>query len=81
MNNNDFINKLGLVLQTLSLEILFKDYNNTDLMQELQRQDNEYFEKIIKNQEEILKILKERREENGRKSNWVYRKENKRNIR
>ena len=69
MNNNDFINKLGLVLQTLSLEILFKDYNNTDLMQELQRQDNEYFEKIIKNQEEILKILKERREENGRKSN------------
>jgi hypothetical protein len=69
MNNNDFINKLGLILQTLSLEILFKDYNNTDLMQELQRQDNEYFEKIIDNQKEILKILKERSEENGRKSN------------
>ncbi len=62
MNNNDFINKLGLILQALSLEILFKDYNNTDLMQELQKQDTQYFEKIIKNQEEILKLLKERSE-------------------
>ena len=60
MNNNDFINKLGLILQALSLEILFKDYNNTDLMQELQKQDTQYFDKIIKNQEEILQILKER---------------------
>ena len=61
MNNNDFINKLGLILQALSLELLFKDYNNTDLMQELQKQDTQYFDKIIKNQEEILKILKEGR--------------------
>ena len=61
MNNNDFINKLGLILQAISLEILFKDYNNTDLMQELQKQDTQYFDKIIKNQEEILNILKERR--------------------
>lgn len=53
-------NNLSLILQTLSLEILFKDFNNTDLMQELQRQDKEYLEKILKNQEEILKLLKER---------------------
>lgn len=59
-NNNDFINKVGLLLEALSLQILFRDYNNTDLMQELQKQDTQYFEKIIKNQEEILKILKER---------------------
>lgn len=58
MNNNDLINKLGLILQALSLEILFRDYNNTDLMQELQKQDTQYFDKIIKNQEEILKILR-----------------------
>lgn len=63
MNNNDFINKLGLILQTLSLEILFKDFNNTDLMQELQKQDTQYFEKIIKNQEEILTLL--RKEQNN----------------
>jgi len=62
----------SLVLQVLSLQILLKDYNNTDIMQELQRQDNEYFEKIISNQKEILNILKERREDDGRKNNWVY---------
>jgi hypothetical protein len=58
--NNNIVDNLSLLLQALSLQILFQDYNNTDLMQELQKQDNNYFEKIIKNQEEILKILKER---------------------
>lgn len=60
--NNNFTNNVSLLLQALSLEILFKDFNNTDLMQELQKQDTQYFEKIIKNQEEILKLLKERSE-------------------
>ena len=55
------VDNLSLVLQALSLQILFQDYNNTDLMQELQKQDTQYFEVIIKNQEEILNILKERR--------------------
>ena len=53
------IENLSLILQAISLEILFKDFNNTDLMQELQRQDNEYFEKVIQQNEEILKLLKE----------------------
>lgn len=35
--NNNIYDKLGLVLQALSLEILFKDYNNSDLMEELQK--------------------------------------------
>lgn len=52
------IDNLSLVLQTLSLQLLFKDFNNSDLMRELQRQDNEYFEKLIKQNEEILEILK-----------------------
>lgn len=67
MENNNFINNLSLILQGLSLELLFRDYNNSDLMQELQRQDTEYFEKIIKNQEEILKILKGKEDNNARK--------------
>lgn len=54
------VDNLGLILQALSLQILFQDFNNTDLMQELQKQDAQYFETIIKNQEEILKLLKER---------------------
>ena len=59
------VDNLSLVLQALSLEILFKDYNNSDLMQELQRQDSEYLEKIIKQNEEILTLLR-KEENNGR---------------
>ena len=63
------VDNLSLILQALSLELLFKDYNNSDLMKELQHQDKEYFEKIIKQNNEILKLLKERRNEDGGKSN------------
>lgn len=66
-NNNNFINNLSLMLQALSLEILFKDYNNSDLMQELQNQDSNYLQKIIEQNEEIISLLKERREEYERK--------------
>jgi hypothetical protein len=52
------VDNLSLVLQALSLQILFQDYNNTDLMQELQKQDTQYFEKIIENQEKILTLLR-----------------------
>jgi hypothetical protein len=58
MNNN--IDLGSFILQLLSLEILFKDFNNSDLMNELQKQDSNYLEKIVKQNEEILKILKER---------------------
>lgn len=58
------INNLSLVLQALSLEILFKDFNNSDLMQELQTQDEKFFKTIIKQNNEILKLLKERSDEN-----------------
>jgi len=48
----------SFILQLYSVAILLQDFNNTDLMQELQKQDNEYFQKIIKNQEEILNLLR-----------------------
>ena len=57
MRNNS-VDNLGLVLQALSLQILFQDYNNTDLMQELQRQDEDYFKKIIEQNNEILSLLR-----------------------
>ena len=56
--NNNIVNNLSLVLQMLSLQILFEDFNNSDLMHELQRQDSEYLEKIIKQNEEIINYLK-----------------------
>lgn len=52
------VDTLALILQALSLEILFGDYNNKDLMQELQHQDVNYFQRILKNQEEMLSILR-----------------------
>lgn len=60
MRNN--LDLTSLILQLYSLILLIQDYNNSDIMGELQKQDIQYFEKIIKNQEEILKILKERSE-------------------
>ena len=63
--NNNIYDKLGLVLQALSLEILFKDFNNSDLMQELQKQDKEYFKKILIQNEEILNLLR-KEEINGK---------------
>ena len=56
--NNNIMDNLALVLQVLSLQILFEDFNNSDLMQELQRQDSEYLEKIIKQNQEIINYLK-----------------------
>ena len=59
---SSMVDNLSLVLQALSLQILFQDFNNTDLMQELQRQDKEYLEKIIEQNNQIITILKERSE-------------------
>ncbi len=56
--NNNIYDKLSLVLQALSLQILFQDFNNTDLMQELQKQDKEYFETILNQNKEILNLLR-----------------------
>lgn len=62
------VDNLSLVLQALSLEILFKDYNNSDLMQELQNQDSNYLQKIIQQNEEILTLLR-KEDNNARKIN------------
>lgn len=57
---------LSLVLQMLSLEILFKDFNNSDLMSELQTQDEKYLKKIIQQNEEILSYLRKDGDIDGR---------------
>lgn len=59
MRNN--LDATSLILQLYSLILLIQDYNNSDLMQELQRQDSEYLEKIIKQNEQIIALLKERK--------------------
>ena len=59
------VDNLSLVLQLLSLEILFRDYNNADLMNELQTQDERYLKKIIEQNEEIISLLKREEVNNG----------------
>ena len=63
MRNNS-VDLTSLLLQLYNLILLIQDYNNTDLMQELQKQDSEYLEKIIQQNNEILKFLKERSDTN-----------------
>lgn len=62
---NNAVDNLSLVLQALSLQILFQDFNNSDLMQELQTQDEKYLKTIINQNNEIIKILNERRDDNA----------------
>ena len=66
MRNNS-LDTASLILQIYNLILLMQDFNNKDLMQELQKQDTQYFEKIVKNQEEILSLLR-KEDNNARKS-------------
>ena len=56
MRNN--LDMTSLILQLYSVILLLQDYNNRDLMQELQKQDSNYLEKIIQQNEEILNLLR-----------------------
>lgn len=55
MRNNS-IDMASLILQIVNLEMLFKDFNNTDLMQKLNI--------IVEQNQKIIKLL-EGRENNG----------------
>ena len=56
MNNN--LDTTSLILQLYSVILLMHDYKNNDLMQELQNQDEKYLKTIIKQNEEIINLLK-----------------------
>lgn len=55
---NNTIDVASLLLQILNLELLFNDFNNTDLMNKLNT--------IIEQNNQILDIFEERSEDNGR---------------
>lgn len=59
-NNNGFLDILtifSLVLQMAVYEQTQRQATTDYLMRELQKQDREYFEKILENQNRILSIL------------------------
>lgn len=60
INNPNFYNQLTLLdtfLQIMTMVMVSEDATNNDLMSELQKQDRDYLEKIIENQNQILSIL------------------------
>ena len=62
MNNNSLPNEYDLFLGFLQIYDLLLNLNQTSndtIMQELQKQNKEYLSKIINQNEEIIKLLKE----------------------
>lgn len=53
----DLITVVGFAVQMMNYQEIKRQTNNDDLMQELQKQDKEYFETIIRNQQQILERL------------------------
>lgn len=59
-HNDQFYDTLSMattILQLVTIMITSSDSSNRELMQELQRQDREYLERIIEQNNEILKKL------------------------
>jgi hypothetical protein len=53
----DMLNVFSVILQMIGYDQDQKQTSNDDLLRALQRQDREYLEKIISNQNQILDIL------------------------
>ena len=62
-NNIDFfflLNVVANIYQIQSYEMLKKEISNNDIMESLRHQDNDYLEKIIKQNQEIINLLKDK---------------------
>lgn len=53
----DLLNVLSMILQVESYEQNLKQTSNDDLLSELQKQDQEYLDKILDNQNKIINLL------------------------
>lgn len=62
MNNNletlDVLSVIGFCIAIFNLQNNLKQTSNDELLKELKTQDTDYLEKIISQNEEILKLLK-----------------------
>lgn len=59
--DNNYVYWLGIIANILQIEnynLLLKDKTNNEIMKELQNQDQNYLEKIVKQNEEIIALLK-----------------------
>lgn len=53
----DLLTTIGFAMQIMNYQENRNQTNNDDLMEELQKQDREYLEKIVEQQKEILAKL------------------------
>ena len=68
MNNNletlDVLSVIGFCIAIFNLQNNLKQTSNDDLLKELKIQDTEYLQKIISQNEEIIRLLKGGKNEN-----------------
>ena len=55
----DMFNLFGVFLQALNYQSDLSQASNSDIMKELQVQDEKYFREIIENQKKIIRMLEE----------------------
>lgn len=55
----DFLALFTACIQIMDYNATMRQSSNDDLMREMRRQDSEYLQKIIKQNEEILRLLSE----------------------
>lgn len=62
MNGNNFglLAYIANISQLMDLGLNLSQTSNDELMKHLREQDNYYLKKILENQEEIIKLLKEK---------------------
>jgi hypothetical protein len=53
----DLLTVLSMILQVESYEQNLKQTSNDDLLNELQKQDQEYLDKILDNQNKVINLL------------------------
>lgn len=55
----DMLNLFGVFLQVMNYQSDLSQASNSDIMAELQVQDEKYFREIIENQKKIIRMLEE----------------------
>lgn len=55
----DMLNLFGVFLQVMNYQSDLSQASNSDIMKELQIQDEKYFREIIENQKKIIRMLEE----------------------
>lgn len=55
----DMLNLFGVFLQVMNYQSDLTQASNSDIMAELEIQDEKYFKEIIKNQKKIISMLEE----------------------